>query len=88
MQVPSELAMGDRQLLLGWVAIPHLAVSLSALGREGWDVATGSWAAAVTEHGLTTGWTLAHHRLSGQLVSGFDFGTWRLGSAVGGWEGL
>lgn len=45
MRVPSELVVGDRQLLLGRVAP-------SRLGREGWEVATGSWATALTQRGL------------------------------------
>lgn len=42
MRVPSELVSGDRQLLLGEVAILYVVVAPSSSGREDWEVATGS----------------------------------------------
>ena len=41
MRVPSGLAAGDGQLLLGGVAMPRLVAAPSASGREGWEVAKG-----------------------------------------------
>lgn len=52
MRVPSELVSGDRQLLLGEVAILHVVVAPSRSGREDWEVATGSQATTVTQRAL------------------------------------
>lgn len=69
MRVPSELAAGDGQLLLGGVAMPRLVAAPSASGRERWEVVKGvrHWAAAAAELALKG-------RLSGRRVPGFDFG--------------
>lgn len=57
MRVPSELAAGDGQLLLGGVAMPRLVAAPSASGRERWEVVEGvrDWAAAAAELALTAG---------------------------------
>lgn len=70
MRVPSELAAGDGQLLLGGVAMPRLVAAPSASGRERWEVVKGvrDWAAAAAAE------LALNRRLSGRRVPGFDFG--------------